>query len=156
GGLRAVVRGRVVDDANEPIERAAVTLDLTGGAAQGSRRTERTKSDGTFRFDYLSAGTATIAVEAFRFAPQAARPIEIAVGRETVEELVLARVGTAGSIRGRIVSETGRFDGPVKMQLNATTPNASRASGPARVEVEWVEENGRKVGHFAFPDVPAG
>lgn len=155
GAPCAVVRGRVVDDKNEPIERALVTLDL-GGTERSARRTGLTQGDGTFRFDYLPAAAATIAVEAFRFAPHAARPVAVEAGKETVEEIVLALVPSAGSIRGRITSETGRFDGSVTMQLSATSPNVSRAGGPARVEVEWVEEDGRKVGRFAFPDVPAG
>lgn len=156
GTVRGLVRGRVVDDAQQPIERAIVTLEFTGGAEQGSRRTERTEADGVFRFEYVPAGAATIAVEAFRFVPQLPRVVALTPGAETVEEIALARVPPAGSIRGRITSESGRFDGLVRMSLNATSQNESRSGGPARALVDWIDEGGRKIGVFTFPDLPAG
>lgn len=82
-----VVVGTVVDDQDRPIPGAEVVVEVAGTHG----RTQRTNPDGTFRFEGLPSGTATVRVAARGFAP-ISRSISTAEPRTVRLRLAIAPV----------------------------------------------------------------
>jgi len=80
-GVAAVVHGLVVDQENALVPGATVTLTSTAGkAGVGKALTATTKSDGTYSFRNVSAGTYSLTVKAAGFASFSKPAINVVAG----------------------------------------------------------------------------
>ncbi len=151
---RARFSGRVVDDRSRPIANANVSMKFVAGETVGQERTATTEADGAWRFDHLPAGTVSVSVRAFRYEPQTDVRIALVPGDVSDRTITLARMPPAGSIRGRVTSESGGYDSPARAML--TLVDSTDAMPPQHAQIVWNDSAGQRVGTFEFTELPAG
>ena len=111
------------------------------------------KSDvtGRYLFEWLPPGEYVL-----RPYPERHEPMELTVGilaGQTVEQdLVLDALESAGSIRGRVVTRSGRYDGWVRVGLRSTTAPGKMFDTRPKLE----RDGERMVADFEFEDLPQG
>lgn len=152
---RAVCSGLVVAPDGKPIQDAKVSLTTVVGETVGNVRSTVTLADGAWRFDYLPAGEALLAVSAFRYEPQKEVRIVFVPGEATQKTITLARLPPAGAIRGRVTSESGRYETPSEVLLTSIENDGS-GSPPQHAQILWSETSQMRIGTFEFPDLPMG
>ena len=106
------VTGRVVDAQGGAISGADVVL----APASGSSRSTRSRADGGFTFDAVTAGTYTVRVEASGFTPFA-ESVQVASGAATVTaSMQLAGVVEGVTVQGAMLgtANTGKTTVPVR------------------------------------------
>jgi hypothetical protein len=151
---RVRLSGRVVDPRGQPIQHANVSMKMIAGESIGQERAAVTEADGTWRFTHLLGGTAQVSATAFRFEPQKDLRV-VLVPRDAIEQTItLVPLPPAGRIRGRITSESGRYD--VAAEAVLTSVDKTEATQPQRAEIVWSDSGNHRVGTFEFPDLPAG
>lgn len=151
---RAVLEGRAATPEGEPVAGAVALLSATTLDGKAYERRVTTRSDGSFRFELLRPGTGALRLAALRHAPADAL-VDLRSNAVEWVELVLARLPTAGAVKGEIESETGSYDKPVRMIL-VREGVRELASVMLTADVFWSDRSGRKVGVWAFEDLPAG
>ena len=158
---RGVLQGRIVEPSGKPVGGASVRLAGTTAAGKALSASGKTGVDGSFSFSLLAEGSGTLSVRSLRHLPKDAT-VSVVPGNRTIQDFILEPIGSAGSIRGRVESRTGTFDTRVDITL---TPLESPALAPASAgeppprqtaTASWSTVDGRRVGSFAFEDLPAG
>ena len=160
---RGIVQGKVVEPDGNPVPGANVRLSGTTAAGRPLGASGKTEIDGSFTFPLLVEGSGTLSVRSLRHVPRDAT-VSVVPGNRTIQDFVLERIGSAGSIRGRVESRTGAFDARVDITLTPLetpalgAPAAGSGEPPPRQTsaVTWSTVEGRRVGAFAFEDLPAG
>ncbi|MFN0006552.1 MAG: carboxypeptidase-like regulatory domain-containing protein [Planctomycetota bacterium] len=148
---RAVLVGKVVDREGRPIARANLVLEGEADSGQTYVRKGATRDDGQFRFELLSGGSGTLTLRSLRHIGQVAA-LRLLGGAVTQQDFILAPHPAAGAIRGRLESETGRYESDVTVVLRPL-------SGKDLFEnqkVRWEQQGGRLAGAFGFEALPAG
>ncbi len=158
---RGLVQGKVVEASGSPVAGASVRLSGTNASGKPLNASGKTEVDGSFSFPLLVEGSGTLSVRSLRHLPKEAT-VSVVPGNRTIQDFVVERIGSAGSIRGRVESRTGGFDARVEIVLTPVeTPAIAQGPGsepPSRQTspVTWSTVDGRRVGAFAFEDLPAG
>jgi hypothetical protein len=156
---RGVLQGKVVEPTGKPVAGARVRFDGTTSGGKPLNASGRTEIDGSFSFPLLAEGSGALAVRSLRHLPKDAT-VSVVPGNRTIQDFVLEPIAAAGSIHGRVESRTGAYDARVEIAL---TPLESPALAPGSEPpprqtspVSWSTVDGRRVGAFAFEDLPAG
>jgi protocatechuate 3,4-dioxygenase beta subunit len=142
------IRGEVVDEAGNPVAQVHVEaeplVDPDAARSRTTRRNTDSSSDGSFELAGLLAGRYELSTSAWRGRPGSEQPItvELEPGADVNDvRIVMPAVGT---IRGRIVDQTGK---PVaKAQIHAT-----RVGGRGRRSVY-----SNDAGEFVIEELLAG
>jgi hypothetical protein len=143
----------VLGGLGKPVEGATVSLALSPLGGPAERRQGTTDATGLCRQPLLPAGSATLRVVAPRFQPWE-RSIDLVPGQPWIEQVVLTPLLDAGPVRGKVLSDSGRYAQPIHVSL---TPKDGGSGGMGLgSEVQWVERAGRMVGEFAFENLPPG
>ena len=128
-GPEAIVEGRVVDPAGEPVEDATVTVGPAGRFERGMfpgafADTARTGPDGAFRIGELPPGV-RVDVTASRLSQKEAivHGIELPTG-----EPVILLLEPSASVAGRVVDESGRPVAGATLGHRQTRPDGSGSS----------------------------
>lgn len=158
---RGLVQGKVVEPNGSPVGGASVRLAGTTAGGRTIAASGKTEIDGSFSFPLLAEGSGTLSVRSLRHLPKDAT-VSVVPGNRTIQDFVLEPIGSAGTVRGRVESRTGAFDGRVEITLTPLeTPAlgvAPATESPPRqtAAVSWSTVDGRRVGAFAFDNLPAG
>lgn len=152
---RAAIAGRVVETDGTRLAGASVKLRLASTAPSAPPREAWTARDGAFQFGVLPVDRATLSASLFRYEPVDGQMVALAAGRSTAQLITMRRLLSAGSIRARVTSETGRFDSLSELALMSLA-DGNRGAVIESVQIEWVDESGRRVGHAELKDIPAG
>lgn len=139
----------VVDDAEgEHLAGANVQWISADG---GKPRDAGTDRAGRVVFERVPPQAGTLRVRSMRHV-DAEIPLVLPRGERRVEVVVMTRSASGGSIRGVVLSDSGAYDGDVRLRL------VSRDGRPGRIDarVAWTTVSGVKRGTFAFDDVPLG
>lgn len=147
---RARLVGRVVDPDGKAVPNQWVQAWLPGASFDDPARRPAlclTKADGSFDFRAIEPGRTTLKVEATGCLPFE-DVLELAPLERVERELVLARPdpSTLAPIRGRLTSQSGRYDESLPVRLVPRTPPND---GPT-TRVQWSGPPGQRVGRFAF------
>jgi len=148
---RAVLVGKVVDREGRPIAGANVVFEGVAASGRTYQRRASTREGGEFRFEHLYGGSGTLALRSLRHIGQDAA-LRLVPGAITQQDFILAPHPPAGAIRGRLESETGRYESDVTIVLRPL-------SGKELFEkqkVRWERSSGRLAGVFGFEALPAG
>lgn len=111
------------------------------------------KSDvtGRYLFEWLPPGEYVLRPSPKRHEPMELT-VEILAGRTVEQDLVLDALESAGSIRGRVVSRSGRYDGWVYVGLRSKTSPGKMFDTRPKLE----RDGERLVAEFEFDDLPQG
>lgn len=108
----AVVAGRVIDEAEAPVEGARVKLvpehiDMMNAGIEGDlhESTTRTDSEGGFRYDSVSSGSYRLVLAAENVIPLILDPFEVTAGERLEDFELLAQRGI--SVSGRVLDDAG-------------------------------------------------
>lgn len=148
---RAVLVGKAVDREGRPIAGANVVFEGVAASGRTYLRRASTRDGGEFRFEHLVGASGTLALRALRHIGQDAA-LRLVPGAVTQQDFILAPHPPAGAIRGRLESETGRYESDVTVVLRPL-------SGKELFEkqkVRWEQSSGRLAGVFGFEALPAG
>lgn len=148
---RAVLTGKVVDRDGRPVAGASVVFEGEAASGKGYERKASTRDGGEFRFEHLLGGSGTLAVRSLRHVGQDAA-LRMLPGAVTQQDFILAPHPPAGAIRGRLESETGRYEADVAVVLRPI----SGKDIFEKQKVRWEQKNGRLAGVFDFAALPAG
>ena len=145
------VDGVVTNSLGAPIVAAAVQLALLDESEDRRLPFGNTRDDGAFSLEWVLPGRYALTVTdpghvAFRTEIDVRRLEPVPV------DVVLESLPDGGAIRGKLSSRTGTYETPVLVRLRASGSDRPQMHG----EVKWSEQNGRRVGTFAFEKVPQG
>jgi hypothetical protein len=154
---RAVLAGRVLDEAGGPVRGAAVLFEGETPSGRDFQRRASTRADGSFRFEVLFDGVGTLSVRSLRYGPRTTS-IRLVAGATTQQDFLLVPLPAAGAVSGRIESETGTYEGKARVVLRprALLAFGERLPDAGTADVRWEERSGRRVGVFEFTALPAG
>ncbi|HKD99998.1 MAG TPA: sigma-70 family RNA polymerase sigma factor [Planctomycetota bacterium] len=152
-----VVRGRLLSSTGAPLRHGTVRpgwpiRERRAGLPFGSVRAQ-TSSAGEFELRGLEAGAYTLRATA-PFHDAAVETVVVEPGRVVERDLVLQRSPSAGDVRGRVRSQTGRFD--LAMSVEILAPNQPPGTKLTDTPVEWSGLPNERVGTFRFEGIPAG
>jgi hypothetical protein len=153
---RARLAGRVLDEQGAAIEDGLVRIQRDGASSSDAANRPMfglVGAGGAYRIPCIAPGEYEVKLQRDGFADFQSR-LSLAAGEERDLEIVLRKNAASelGRIEGRVESTTGRFE-------RALYPFAKPlASGrPSRNgRVGWRDENGRRVGAFAFDELAPG
>lgn len=142
-------RGAVIGEGLVRIERAGASFSDFSNRPLFGRVGER----GTYRIPCVLPGEYTVRFQRETYVPHEER-VTLAAGETRTLDLALRRLPARelGRIEGRIVSDSGTFEDALYPFLR---PRDS-AQSPRNGRVSWSVVEGRKVGSFAFDEVPLG
>jgi Carboxypeptidase regulatory-like domain len=150
------IRGRVVDDAGQPVRRAAVVTFSTQGRRAHAAQTD---ADGRYELTELTAGTYQLSASRGAYVRQSygqrsgsgpGRPIELADGQTADKiDFVLSR---GGVVVGRVVDELGEPMTDVNVQALRYTSNA----GSPRLSPMGRNAQTDDLGQFRLFGLPPG
>lgn len=142
------LEGRVVDQNGAPLPDMYVHMQSN---ALDAKALARTDADGNYRFDLLAAGRYALFVKDTDHYPYEAAQL-IRAGERHVADIALDARPPGGSLKGRLTSTTGTFQGRVVIFLEGLDDqDVWRRADPV-----WVEENGRFVGEYCFAELGSG
>lgn len=151
----ASLSGKVFDATGPGIEGAFVELrpaDTAQPSGRGQRPRTSTAADGTYRMEFVQPGSYVLVARTLRH-ERAELPVELQPGAaQQLVDAVLPPLPSAGSIRGTVVTQTGRSTPKARGVLTL----ADRGRPSLECAVQWRLVDGRQVGHFQFHDLPAG
>lgn len=146
---RGALNGVLLAPSGEPLEKQWVLLRRTGLSNGKSRRVKPllTGQDGAFHSRWLEPGAYGLSVE--REGAQAYND-EIEIVRSAATDVVVQLesdgVLREGSIRGRVVTSTGNYEGKIiAVLLRPSTQGWNQTQ-----DVEWASENESVLGSFEF------
>ena len=132
----ARIRGRVVDEGDDPVFGAVVTARGNGTTSE-----TETDADGYFALQ-VTAGEWAVSAERFGYAPSSTQTIHLVAGEYGQLTAPLVLIGTPGSIRGDVLNTVGR-------PIVAATVRASHA------ELGTYVTSTNCTGHFELDLAPA-
>ena len=147
---RAVVDGIVRDPDGTAVAGAEVALEDRRGKSSALKTTDER---GHFRFELRLPGEAALNVRSLRFETNHV-PIVLVAGSVLAQDVTLARLPAVGSIRGRIISESGTYAADVRIRLSMAS-KGPRSGLTLQASPAWNSVDGRKVAVFDFADLPA-
>ncbi len=150
---RAAIEARVLDAQGQPLENAFVALRIERAEGDPDERRARTGRDGAFQMQHLVAGSATLSVKLQRH-HNFELALELLPGKAWKQDVHMARLPSAGAIRGVVLSDTGTYREDVWLRL--VRPEDRDGPPPIDTKVAWTEKNGAYVGSFALEDLPPG
>ena len=135
------IRGRVTDEAGQPIYRAGIALFAQGGGgeARSGQSTAVTDREGRFLLDQVPAGPATLQV-AHREYPNHSQPVELLPSHLGATEVHVVLRETAGRVRG-LVRDTG--GAPVGAAMVLLPGDGVLRAARGRTDAEGAFEIGR-------------
>lgn len=145
---RATLEG-VVRDESGPVADAAVTVTARRKGRGPGPRTERTDADGRFRFLGLAPGDVSVSATS-PWDSSTSQQLTLPGGQTVTANLTVARKPMAGRIRGKVVSDSGKYARRVQITLTSNAGDASRA--PLTRTADFVLHGGG----FDFGELPAG
>ena len=142
----------VAEDADNDELRIGLEVKLRrpSGEECWGRRPGRV-ADGRYHFLLVPPGEYVLSVESNRTKPLE-RTVQVVAGDPTVVEIALELLPHGGTISGVVRSESGRF----RVLNMVSLHSAEDRSADYHTSVEWKDEGGALVGHFAFEDLPVG
>lgn len=153
---RAVLEGTVVDGDGHPLGDVEVVLDCRDSNEKPVKRSSHTVADGKYRFEQLPACMGELRAVSVRHLPWS-RGLTLLAGQAQQVEVKLAPLPIAGTLAVRVESESGSYTPPFSLSL-ALENDPVGAAGGERFErhqsARWLDEGGRKVARFEFPDLP--
>jgi hypothetical protein len=147
------VSGVVTDSSGAPVRGADVSLEYVAvNGKPGGTRSSRSDRSGHYRLDFTRPGAVTVRVKTIAYAA-AETQLTLVSGEAAHADFVLEPLPVAGSIRGLVTSDTGKYEPD---DVRVTLVNVGIPGPRLRTRPQWETRLGKRVGVFAFDGLPAG